>query len=176
MAVFTNWLAQFFAEPRATFYAQHSLKASDKGVCITASLPTSFALSDWEQGRVLNDEFELRWHVVGDVVHLVLLTEQDDKTTACAALCEWKPIETNYEVAPTQHMLVGTFYRRDGDWFFAEAGVPRAFRYPVDTKGLTNRYRAHAILNGKHYRHGGRTVLTRFTHLSVEHERREGKG
>jgi hypothetical protein len=176
VANFTNWLTQFLAEPRATFYVQHSLKASDKGVCITASLPTSFALTDWEQGRVFNDEFELRWLMVGDVVYLLLLTERDDKTAAYVALCEWQPIETDYEVTLTQHILVGAFYRRDGDWFFAEAGVPRAFRYPLDTKGLTNHDRAHAVLNGKHYRRGGRTVLTRFTHLSVEHERREGKG
>jgi hypothetical protein len=171
---FTNWLVQFFVEPRAAFYTQHSLKQRESGVCIAGALPASFALNDWEQGRVFNDGFELRWHVQDNGVSLLLLTEQEVPPAVCEALCVWQQSD-DYEVASTRHMLVGTFYRQqECEWFFAEASVPRPFRYPVDTAGLTSRDRAHAILHGKHYRRGGRTVLTRFTHFGVERQRREG--
>jgi hypothetical protein len=149
-----------------------SLRSGKNGVCIAATLPANFALSEWEQGRVFNVEFELRWHVHWDAVCLLLLAEQEAAPPLCTGLCTWQKSDISYDTASTKHMLVGTFYRgQDGEWFFAEASVPRAFNYPVDTDGLTNRDHAHAVLHGKHYRYGGRTVLTRFTHFSVERER-----
>jgi len=170
-----DWLALFFAESQAVFYSQHSLKRGKHGVSIVATLPTDFVLSDWEQGRVFNSEFELRWHVQGEKVNLLLLAEQQTSIAACEALCTWQPSGTDYEVASTRHMLVGTFYRRqDGEWFFAQASVPCLFHYPVDVTRLTTRDRAHAILHGKYYRHGGGIQLTRFTHFSVERVHGEG--
>jgi len=164
---FTNWLAQLFSEMGAAFYSQHPLKRGEQGVCIAAKLPVDFTLTDWEQGRVFNEEFELRWHLHDDTVALLLLTEQENKNVACADLCDWQESDVCYTATPMQQMLVGTFYRRDGDGFFAEAAVPRAFRYPFG-KNVIPQMRSHAILHGKHYRRNSRTVLTRFTHFRTQ--------
>ncbi|MEW6574341.1 MAG: hypothetical protein AB1374_12010 [Bacillota bacterium] len=167
---FTEKLKKFLSHYSGCFYAQHIFKDGEQGVYIAAALPKDFGMDGWEQGRVFNDGFELRWQRSGELVRLLLLFERQEESLP--DFCTWeerfgfhfKAGIYIYEVEPTRHLLVGSYY--PGRNFFAEAGIPRKFIYPGLTAGL--RQGTRAVLEGKNYRRRGRVVLTRFTHFAVD--------
>lgn len=166
---FAARLGGFLPAPETVFCAEPALSHWRQGVCIAAALPEGLELAHLDQGRVFNATWELRWHVDGGQVALLLLTEQEQVPAPWTDWPSWHSADAGYEVQPTCQLLIGKSYRHGTEEFFAEAAVPHLFRYPLPAQAKPEA--SHACLHGKHYRRGGRTVLTRFTHLARIQER-----
>lgn len=153
----------------SVFYAQHLLK--EEGVYLGLSLPDDFRVGGWEQGRVFNSGYEVRWRVQEDKASLLLLTEQSTIPADCSTLSGClKDTGAAYEVQEegVAHLLVGVYYPQRG--FFAQAGICREFRYlSGDELSLSNAGPVAAVC-GKDYLRDGRVILTRFTRISLVRE------
>lgn len=91
----------------------------------------------WAEGRIFDDNAELRWRATADGYGVLLLTEEDDPPAGFRAL-DSSPFTVVNPSPEEGHgfLLWGTRHSRDLWW---EARIPRPLTYPLKTTGAPPR-------------------------------------
>jgi len=89
-------------------------------------------LEGWTKGRIFGSDAELRWRRVGNLLHVVFLTDGDE-VPECFTCPVPNPLENLECDDSDKRYLWGSQRNPDGTW--EEERIARTLRYPVKNSG-----------------------------------------
>lgn len=114
----------------------------------------------WENGRLFNEEFEIRWQFENLQYKVTLLTENNDPSIV------FENIENGWDTRETKIKLWGKYKRYKRSDGFLEVKIPGILKYPTSENGQwkeENEAEIHAL----NYMRQGITLFTRFIKVEV---------
>jgi len=89
-------------------------------------------LKGWTEGRIFGPDAELRWRMVGNLLHVVFLTD-GEKVPECFTCPNPNPLRNLKRDDSDRRYLWGSQKTPDGRW--EEERIARTLRYPIENSG-----------------------------------------
>ncbi len=123
------------------------------------------SLGLWENGKLFNEKYEIRWRLEGGNYKMTILTEID-KLPQISDRINYEQIDHSWITNETKIMLWGS-YKKYNDSYkgFLEVRIPNFMDYP-DPKGKQWKDGDKALINCVNYLKDGITLYTRFKEVA----------